>query len=199
MCSELTPRAPIPDTRIPQLMQPWWWWCSWSPCWARHSSWSDRFRRPTRCLLLKVGKIGLFAFWSRCHDKDAVCSDIFHVFQNPGLTINKRDSSAIQIPYDCIKKFKEFDHCLVVKFMNIIGELIFLLTWMKKAHLCRQQQGQSLEVWDFTTTHPSSHLKAKSTALSGAESFSCKLQSLWNPKESFKHSSLRARHPSQYF
>ena len=23
MCSELTPRAPIPDTRIPQLMQPW--------------------------------------------------------------------------------------------------------------------------------------------------------------------------------
>ena len=22
MCSELTPRAPIPDTRIPQLMQP---------------------------------------------------------------------------------------------------------------------------------------------------------------------------------
>ena len=25
MCSELTPRAPIPDTRIPQLMQPWAW------------------------------------------------------------------------------------------------------------------------------------------------------------------------------
>ena len=24
MCSELTPRARIPDTRIPQLMQPWW-------------------------------------------------------------------------------------------------------------------------------------------------------------------------------
>ena len=23
MCSELTPRARIPDTRIPQLMQPW--------------------------------------------------------------------------------------------------------------------------------------------------------------------------------
>ena len=23
ICSELTPRAPIPDTRIPQLMQPW--------------------------------------------------------------------------------------------------------------------------------------------------------------------------------
>ena len=23
MCSELTPRAHIPDTRIPQLMQPW--------------------------------------------------------------------------------------------------------------------------------------------------------------------------------
>ena len=23
MCSEFTPRAPIPDTRIPQLMQPW--------------------------------------------------------------------------------------------------------------------------------------------------------------------------------
>ena len=23
MCSEHTPRAPIPDTRIPQLMQPW--------------------------------------------------------------------------------------------------------------------------------------------------------------------------------
>ena len=23
MCSELIPRAPIPDTRIPQLMQPW--------------------------------------------------------------------------------------------------------------------------------------------------------------------------------
>ena len=25
MCSSLTPRARIPDTRIPQLMQPWWW------------------------------------------------------------------------------------------------------------------------------------------------------------------------------
>ena len=24
MCSKLTPRARIPDTRIPQLMQPWW-------------------------------------------------------------------------------------------------------------------------------------------------------------------------------
>ena len=24
MCSELAPRAHIPDTRIPQLMQPWW-------------------------------------------------------------------------------------------------------------------------------------------------------------------------------
>ena len=24
MCSELTPRAPVPDNRIPQLMQPWW-------------------------------------------------------------------------------------------------------------------------------------------------------------------------------
>ena len=23
MCSELTPRAPVPDNRIPQLMQPW--------------------------------------------------------------------------------------------------------------------------------------------------------------------------------
>ena len=28
MCSELTPRARIPDSRIPQFMQPWWWsWC----------------------------------------------------------------------------------------------------------------------------------------------------------------------------
>ena len=25
MCSELTPRARIPDTRIPQFMQPWSW------------------------------------------------------------------------------------------------------------------------------------------------------------------------------
>ena len=30
MCSELTPRARIPDTRIPQLMQPWrLWWSHW--------------------------------------------------------------------------------------------------------------------------------------------------------------------------
>ena len=31
MCSELTPRAPIPDTRIPQLMQPWAWVTSKAP------------------------------------------------------------------------------------------------------------------------------------------------------------------------
>ena len=37
--------------------------------------------------------------------------------------------------------------------MNIIGELEFLLSWMKKAHLYRQQ-GQSLKVWELTSTHP---------------------------------------------
>ena len=71
-------------------------------------------------------------------------------------------------------------------------------TLLKKAHLSRQQ-GQSLKVWDFTTTHPPSHLKAGATALSGEESFSCKLQFLWNPEESFKYSSLRALHPSRHF
>ena len=39
MCSELTPRAHIPDTRIPQLMQPWsrsWpGWLPTPPAWSR--------------------------------------------------------------------------------------------------------------------------------------------------------------------
>ena len=141
--------------------------------------------------------------------KISVSSSTYVLYQGRALC-KRRDSSSIQIPqsskkddwsgpYDCIKSFKEFDHCLVIKFMKIIGELEFLLTWMKKAHLYRQQQGQSLKFWELTTTHPSSHLKAKATALSGAESFSCELQSLWNPKESFKHSSLRARPPSWHF